>query len=192
MKISKYILMSIVGCMASLLISCDKNDNPVSDDVSDKDIVSISGLEIKANGLDNGEITMVVGESIQLSSIIYPADASEVKVTWTSSDESVVTVSGTGLMTAVKSGNATVTLQSVAKPDIKATIEVHVIDGTVDVNNDPDKALERYEKIAKISCNSGEYKFRRALSECGFSNVLTKDYISNLADDINDFIAQYK
>ena len=61
-----------------------------------------------------------------------------------------------------------------------------------DVNNDPDKALERYEKIAKISCNSGEYKFRRALSECGFSNVLTKDYISNLADDINDFIAQYK
>jgi uncharacterized protein YjdB len=123
--------------MASLLISCDKNDNPVSDDVSDKDIVSISGLEIKANGLDNGEITMVVGESIQLSSIIYPADASEVKVTWTSSDESVVTVSGTGLMTAVKSGNATVTLQSVVKPDIKATIEVHVIDGTVDVNNDP-------------------------------------------------------
>lgn len=137
MKISKYILMSIVGCMASLLISCDKNDNPVSDDVSDKDVVSISGLEIKANGLDNGEITMVVGESIQLSSIIYPADASEVKVTWTSSDESVVTVSGTGLMTAVKSGNATVTLQSVVKPDIKATIEVHVIDGTVDVNNDP-------------------------------------------------------
>ena len=61
-----------------------------------------------------------------------------------------------------------------------------------DVNNDPDKALERYEKIAKISCNSGEYKFRRALSECGFSNVLTKDYISKLADDINDFIAQYK
>ena len=137
MKISKDILMSIVGCMVSLLISCDKNDNPVSDDVSDKDIVSISGLEIKANGLDNGEITMVVGESIQLSSIIYPADASEVKVTWTSSDESVVTVSGTGLMTAVKSGNATVTLQSVAKTDIKATIEVHVIDGTVDVNNDP-------------------------------------------------------
>ena len=137
MKISKYILMSIVGCMASLLISCDKNDNPVSDDVSDKDIVSISGLEIKANGLDNGEITMVVGESIQLSSIIYPADASEVTVTWPSSDESVVTVSGTGLLNAVKSGNATVTLQSVAKTDIKATIEVHVIDGTVDVNNDP-------------------------------------------------------
>ena len=40
-------------------------------------------------------------------------------------------------MTAVKSGNATVTLQSVAKTDIKATIEVHVVDGTVDVNNEP-------------------------------------------------------
>ena len=137
MKISKYIFMSIVGCMASLLISCETSDNPVSSDVSEKDVVSISGVEIKANGLDNGEITMVVGESIQLSSIIYPADASEVKVTWKSSDENVVTVSESGLMTAVKRGNATVTVQSVAKPDIKATIEVHVSDGTVDVNNDP-------------------------------------------------------
>ena len=32
-----------------------------------------------------------------------------------------------------------------------------------DVNNDPYKALERYEKIAKISCNSGEYNFRKRL-----------------------------
>jgi len=135
MKIGKYILMSVVGLMASLLISCDTSDNPVIND--DDDVVSISGIEIKATGLNNGKITVTVGQTVQLSSEIYPPSASEVNVTWKSSDENVVTVSGTGLVTAVKSGQVTVTLQSVAKPDIKATIEVHVIDGTVDVNNTP-------------------------------------------------------
>jgi len=134
MKIRKYILVSVVGFLASLLISCDVSDNPVE---PVEPVVNISSLGIKANGLANGEMTLVVGESVQLSSIIYPANASNVRVTWKSSDENIVTVSRTGLMTAVNSGTATVTLQSVANPSKKATIEVHVVDGTVDVNNEP-------------------------------------------------------
>lgn len=135
MKIRKYILMSVVGLMASLLISCDTSDNPVIND--DDDVVSISGIEIKATGLNNGKITVTVGQTVQLSSEIYPPSASEVNVTWKSSDENVVTVSKTGLMTTINSGTATVTLQSVANPEIKATIEVRVADGTIDVNNEP-------------------------------------------------------
>ena len=131
MKIRKYILMSVVGFMASLLISCDFSD------VNDNPVVSISGIEIKATGLNNGKITVTVGQTVQLSSEIYPPSASEVNVTWKSSDENVVTVSGTGLVTAVKSGQVTVTLQAASNPDIKATIEVYVVDGTVDVNKTP-------------------------------------------------------
>lgn len=56
-----------------------------------------------------------------------------------------------------------------------------------DVNEAPDKALEKYEKIAKISCNSGEYTFREALSACGFSDVLTEDYIRELAAYLRDY-----
>ena len=134
MKIRKYILVSVVGFLASLLISCDVSDNPVE---PVEPVVNISSLGIKANGLANGEMTLVVGESVQLSSIIYPANASDVRVTWKSSDENIVTVSRTGLMTAVNSGTATVTLQSVANPSKKATIEVRVADGTIDVNNEP-------------------------------------------------------
>ena len=134
MKIRKYILVSVVGFLASLLISCDVSDNPVE---PVEPVVNISSLGIKANGLANGEMTLVVGESVQLSSIIYPANASNVRVTWKSSDENIVTVSRTGLMTAVNSGTATVTLQSVANPSKKATIEVRVADGTIDVNNEP-------------------------------------------------------
>ena len=140
MKISKYILVPVVGFFASLLISCDVSDNPV-EPVKPVDpvdpVVRISSLEIKADGLDNGKMTLVVGESVQLSSVIYPANASDVRVKWKSSDENVVTVSETGLMTTVNSGTATVTLQSVANPEIKATVEVRVTDGTIDVNNEP-------------------------------------------------------
>ena len=134
MKIRKYILVPVVGFLASLLISCDVSDNPVE---PVEPVVNISSLGIKADGLVNGKMTLVVGESVQLSSVIYPANASDVRVTWKSSDENVVTVSETGLMTTVNSGTATVTLQSVANPKIKATVEVRVTDGTIDVNNEP-------------------------------------------------------
>ena len=134
MKIRKYILVPVVGFLASLLISCDVSDNPVE---PVEPVVNISSLGIKADGLVNGKMTLVVRESVQLSSVIYPANASDVRVTWKSSDENVVTVSETGLMTTVNSGTATVTLQSVANPEIKATVEVRVADGTIDVNNEP-------------------------------------------------------
>ncbi|WP_028520230.1 hypothetical protein [Ruminococcus flavefaciens] len=61
-----------------------------------------------------------------------------------------------------------------------------------DAFNAPDKALERYEKFSRISCNSGEYSFRQALSECGFRDVLSRDYISQLADEISRFADKYK
>ena len=122
MKIRKYILVPVVGFLASLLISCDVSDNPVE---PVEPVVNISSLGIKADGLVNGKMTLVVSESVQLSSVIYPANASDVRVTWKSSDENVVTVS------------ATVTLQSVANPSKKATIEVHVTDDTRDDPVDP-------------------------------------------------------
>ena len=137
MKIRKYIFVSVVGFLASLLISCDVSDKPVDPVVPIDPVVSVSGLEIKADGLENGEMTLVVGESVQLSSVIYPANASDVRVTWKSGDENVLTVSETGLMAAVNSGTTTVTLQSVANPEIKTTVVVLVIDGTIDVNNEP-------------------------------------------------------
>ncbi len=60
-----------------------------------------------------------------------------------------------------------------------------------DVANAPDKALERYEKISAISCNSGEYKFREALSACGFRDVLSRDYITDLAQELKEFNSKY-
>lgn len=49
------------------------------------------------------------------------------------------------------------------------------------------KAVEMYENIAQISCNSEEYQFKSALAYSGFDNVLTEEYIRNLADLLNEY-----
>ena len=51
----------------------------------------------------------------------------------------------------------------------------------------PDKAFEKYDNIAHVPCNSIDSTFCSALEESGFSDVLDKKYIENLADEITDY-----
>ena len=133
MKIKKIIVMLAVGLMPPLLTSCSENDNPVN---PEETVIPISGIDIKATGLNNGEATLPVGSTLQLSAEIYPPNADIVDVKWASSDEGIVSVSNTGLITALKAGDVTITLASVEDPDIKATIIVHVVAAIVDVNSE--------------------------------------------------------
>ncbi|MDE6093039.1 MAG: hypothetical protein K2G14_08090 [Ruminococcus sp.] len=56
-----------------------------------------------------------------------------------------------------------------------------------EIFENPDKAIELYENIAEIPCNSDEYQFKSALEKCGFSDVLNEEYIKNLAERITAF-----
>ena len=51
----------------------------------------------------------------------------------------------------------------------------------------PDKAVEKYEKIAAISAFSPDCRFKDALEKCGFDDVLTEEYIKNLAKQITEY-----
>ncbi|MBP3380033.1 MAG: hypothetical protein J6K77_04135 [Ruminococcus sp.] len=53
-----------------------------------------------------------------------------------------------------------------------------------DCINAPDKALEKYEKISKVPANDINSTFRSSLSKCGFADVLTKDYIDEIAAEL--------
>ena len=75
-----------------------------NDDDEDDD-VPVTGVTI--SGEPDGEL--MVGETHTLSATVQPADASNKRVTWSSSDEEVVTVSS-GLVTAVGGGTATITV----------------------------------------------------------------------------------
>lgn len=54
-------------------------------------------------------LTLPAGQVSQLTKVILPTNATNQNVTWTSSDESVATVTNTGLVRAVSSGVATIT-----------------------------------------------------------------------------------
>lgn len=52
------------------------------------------------------------GDEMQLTAIVFPSDADNKSISWTSSDEAVATINDTGLITAVGAGNATITVTS--------------------------------------------------------------------------------
>ena len=70
-------------------------------------------------------ITVIKGEKHQLETVILPDDATEKKLTFSSSDEKVFTVDGNGLVTAVGAGKATVKVSTDVE-DVFAECEVNV------------------------------------------------------------------
>jgi uncharacterized protein YjdB len=72
---------------------------------------SITGNRVAATSvtLDKTTATLVFGGSTQLNPIIAPANATNTRLTWTSSDSNVATVDATGKVTAVAMGTATIT-----------------------------------------------------------------------------------
>ena len=70
--------------------------------------------------------SLVVGESVTLSVTREPADAEEVNLVWSSSDEAVATVSDTGVVTAVGAGDATITVADPTQPSVMASATIHV------------------------------------------------------------------
>ena len=75
--------------------------------------------------LDITETTIYRGQSISLRPTVYPWTLEDKSVTWSSSDEGIVTVSE-GRVTGVGVGTATVTATTVAEPHLTATCTVTV------------------------------------------------------------------
>lgn len=71
------------------------------------------GLPVTGLTVSPTSKTLSIGETLQLTAVISPADATNQNLSWVSSDKSIVTVTAAGLVTAVTAGEATVTVTSV-------------------------------------------------------------------------------
>lgn len=99
--------------------------------------------------LSKTSLAMVYGGTAQLTATVQPEGADQ-KVTWSSSNTNLVTVDGTGKLTAAKdtaetpSGKQTVTItvSSVSVPSVKATC-------TVTVDNDAPTKLDTILEMLK-------------------------------------------
>ncbi len=67
--------------------------------------VAVSGVSIS-----EGNQELEIGQTFQLTAVVEPEDATNKNATWSSSDETVATVSETGLVTAVGEGTASITV----------------------------------------------------------------------------------
>ncbi len=72
--------------------------------------VKVTPVAVESVKVSETELTLPEGISSALGVVITPSNASNRAVAWTSSDENVATVSEEGIVTAVKAGNATITV----------------------------------------------------------------------------------
>lgn len=85
--------------------------------------VSVVATEVTSVTLDKTSATLKAGETVTLTATVKPDDATDKTVTWTTSDESVATVTN-GVVVAVKVGSATITARA---GDKTATCAVTVV-----------------------------------------------------------------
>lgn len=69
---------------------------------------------------------LIVGDSLYLNATVFPGAAVQ-DVVWSSSDESVARVNGSGYTTAVGPGDAVITAASATHPDVKAGCAIHSV-----------------------------------------------------------------
>ncbi|MBQ3900770.1 MAG: S8 family serine peptidase, partial [Clostridia bacterium] len=71
-------------------------------------------------------IELLRGMTAKVTAVVSPWTLTDKSVTWSSNDESVVTVTQDGIITAVSEGYTTVTATTVAEPNLTADVEVYV------------------------------------------------------------------
>ena len=84
--------------------------------------------------LSQTQVNLDPGETLALSAVVAPSNATNQTLNWTSSNETVAIVSATGEVTALKGGSAIITAAATDGSGITAACTVKIITG--DINKD--------------------------------------------------------
>ncbi|MGL1885147.1 MAG: Ig-like domain-containing protein [Reichenbachiella sp.] len=111
--------------------------------------VSVDPIAVTGVALDQSSITLVLNGSAQLVETVSPANATNQDVSWSSSNPSVVSVDNNGLVSALGTGTATITV-STDDSGFDATSTITVIDQPESVVIE----LEDYTSTGGVSANN--------------------------------------
>jgi hypothetical protein len=103
------------------------------DDNSESDLVDVPAFKTDEKGVTsvsvgNDTLTLDVGDTSQIDVTVEPTDADNKAVTYSSNNKAVATVSDSGLIEAVKSGSATITVKSSNNSQATSKVRVTVED----------------------------------------------------------------
>lgn len=112
--------------------------------------ISVTGLPVESISLNTTEITLNEGETYTLSVTVSPEGATYKDITWSSSNETVATVSQSGTVSGIREGNTVITV-NVDGFTAECNITVNMLplsvgslyysDGTFSSVLDPEKEL---------------------------------------------------
>ena len=74
--------------------------------------ITVTPIAVTSVSLDTNSASVKVGKTVTLVATVYPTNATNRNVTWTSSTTTVATVSSSGVVTGVAAGNATITVKT--------------------------------------------------------------------------------
>lgn len=84
-------------------------------------LIKVERIEIRQDS-----ISLNLGKTLQLNAYVYPENASNKNLRWSSSDEQVATVDGNGKVTAIGAGQATITVKSLDGSGVSASCVITV------------------------------------------------------------------
>ena len=98
-----------------------------------KDSTPITSVPVTGVSLNRVTLVVPLGGSSTLSAIFTPSTATNKNVTWSSSNTSVATVNGSGVVTAVSLGTTKITVKTDDggyTADCTATVKIVIVDGS--------------------------------------------------------------
>ncbi len=125
-------------------------------------------ISVSKINLSKTNTSLDVGKSTQIKATISPANATNKKIIWTSSDNKIATVDSNGKIKAQKSGTVTIKAKSSSNSNVVVSCIVKVrknpFEEDIDVLSDEDyrtvMALTRY---LVITCKCDDYKIMKPM-----------------------------
>ena len=102
-----------MSSLGSKTVTVSYTENGVTKTATYTITVTSQGGAVTGVSLDKSELSLNVGASYQLVATVSPSDATNKKVTWSSNNPEVVSISISGEVTALKAGNAIITVTTV-------------------------------------------------------------------------------
>ena len=105
----------------------DGNENfKPADRLTKKLIIKDKVVKAENISLSKSSISLRMGESYKLTATIYPENATSKEVVWKSSNENIVAISNTGVVTALEEGATTIVATTVDGSNLSAICDVVV------------------------------------------------------------------
>ena len=115
----------LLSALALSLVGCTSTNNGGGNG-GNASSGQAQGIAVSSVAINKESLTLEPGDSETLRATVEPDNASDVSVTWASSNDAVATVDQNGIVTAVAEGNAVISATSVSTPSVKGECQLTV------------------------------------------------------------------